>query len=98
MTVERFITDLDDLVDAVCGRLGKTKVVIFGHSWGSALGALYAARFSEKVAAYVGSGQSGDAASGEASSYTLALAEVAASRQAQGAEQAPRDRPAAPHR
>jgi pimeloyl-ACP methyl ester carboxylesterase len=76
MSVERFISDLDDLVDAVCGRLGKTKVVIFGHSWGSALGALYAARFPEKVAAYVGSGQYGDAAAGEASSYTLALAEA----------------------
>jgi pimeloyl-ACP methyl ester carboxylesterase len=34
--------------------------VIFGHSWGSALGVLYSARFAEKVAAYVGSGQVGD--------------------------------------
>jgi pimeloyl-ACP methyl ester carboxylesterase len=57
MTVEQFIADLDDLVKAVCARVGKTKVVIFGHSWGSALGVLYAGRFPEKVAAYVGSGQ-----------------------------------------
>jgi pimeloyl-ACP methyl ester carboxylesterase len=69
MTVEQFISDLDDLVEVVCERLGKTKVVIFGHSWGSALGALYAARFPEKVAAYAGSGQYGDAAAGEAGSY-----------------------------
>ena len=32
MTVEQFIADLDELVDAVCKRLGKTKVVIFGDS------------------------------------------------------------------
>lgn len=48
MTVEQFIFDLDELVDAVCGRLGKTKVVIFGHSWGSAFGTLYAARSPRK--------------------------------------------------
>ena len=42
MTVEQFIADLDQLVDAVCKRVRKNKVVIFGHSWGSALGVLYA--------------------------------------------------------
>ena len=76
MTVEQFISDLDELVDAVCERLGKTKVAIFGHSWGSALGVLYAARFPEKVAAYVGSGQIGDWAAGESASYAFALAEA----------------------
>jgi len=76
MTVEQFISDLDDLVDAVCKRLGTKKVAIFGHSWGSALGVLYAARFPQKVAAYVGSGQYGDAAAGEAASYAFALAEA----------------------
>jgi pimeloyl-ACP methyl ester carboxylesterase len=76
MTVERFIADLDELVDAVCTRLEKTKVVIFGHSWGSALGVRYAARFPDKVAGYVGSGQYGDAAAGEATSYAFALAEA----------------------
>jgi pimeloyl-ACP methyl ester carboxylesterase len=54
MTVGRFIADLDELVDAVRKRLGKKKVAILGHSWGSALGVLYAARFPEKVSAYIG--------------------------------------------
>ena len=76
MTVEQFISDLNELVDAICQRLHKTKVAIFGHSWGSALGVLYAARFPEKVAAYVGSGQIGDHPAGEAASYAFALAEV----------------------
>jgi pimeloyl-ACP methyl ester carboxylesterase len=76
MTVEQFLTDLDALVDAVCVRLGKEKVVLFGHSWGSALGVLYAARFPEKVAAYVGCGQIGDWGAGEAASYAIALAEA----------------------
>lgn len=76
MTVEQLISDLDELVDAVCERLDKTKVAIFGHSWGSALGVLYAARFPDKVAAYAGSGQIGDWAAGESSSYAFALAEA----------------------
>jgi pimeloyl-ACP methyl ester carboxylesterase len=76
MTVEQFISDLDELVDVVCARVGATKVALFGHSWGSALGVLYAARFPEKVAAYIGSGQIGDAAAGESASYAFALAEA----------------------
>jgi pimeloyl-ACP methyl ester carboxylesterase len=76
MTVEQFIADLDDLVDAVRAGLGKERVAIFGHSWGSALGVLYAARFPEKVAAYVGSGQLGDWPASELASYAYALAEA----------------------
>jgi pimeloyl-ACP methyl ester carboxylesterase len=76
MTVEQFIADLDELVEAVCKRFGKNKVAIFGHSWGSALGVLYAARFPEKVAVYVGTGQIGDWAKGESASYAFALAEA----------------------
>jgi pimeloyl-ACP methyl ester carboxylesterase len=34
MTVRQFIADLDELVDAVCNRVGKKNVAIFGHSWG----------------------------------------------------------------
>jgi pimeloyl-ACP methyl ester carboxylesterase len=76
MTVEQFIADLDELVQAVCERTGAKQVVIFGHSWGSALGVLYAARFAKKVAAYVGSGQIGDSAAAESASYAFALAEA----------------------
>jgi pimeloyl-ACP methyl ester carboxylesterase len=76
MTVEQFVADLDELIDAVCERLGKTTVAILGHSWGSVLGPLYAARFPEKVEAYVGSGQIGDWAAAESATYTFALAEA----------------------
>lgn len=76
MTAERFIADLDELVKVVCNRVGKRKAAIFGHSWGSALGVPYAARFREKVAAYVRSGQYGDWPASESSSYAFALAEA----------------------
>ena len=76
MNVEQFISDLDELVDATRDRLGRVKVAIFGHSWGSVLGPLYAARFPEKVEAYVGSGQIGDWAAAERATYAFALAEA----------------------
>jgi pimeloyl-ACP methyl ester carboxylesterase len=76
MTVEQFISDLDELVDAVCAWLGQKRVTIFGHSWGSALGVLYAARYPEKVAAYVGSGQIGNWPVAEAASYAFVLGEL----------------------
>lgn len=76
MTVEQFIADLDELVDAVRARLGQEKVVLFGHSWGTALGALYAARFPEKVAVYVGCEQIGDWVAAESVSYAFAVAEA----------------------
>jgi len=76
MTVAQFMEDLDELVEVIRERLGKKPVVIFGHSWGSALGALYAARFPQKVALYVGGAQIGDWASAESSSYAFALAEA----------------------
>jgi pimeloyl-ACP methyl ester carboxylesterase len=76
MTVEQFIADLDELVDEVCTRVGQTKVTIFGHSWGSVLGVLYAGRFPQKVAAYVGSGQIGNWPAAESASYAFALAEA----------------------
>lgn len=51
-------------------------MAIFGHSWGSLLGVLYAARFPRKVAAYVGSGQIGDWPAAEETSYAFALGEA----------------------
>jgi pimeloyl-ACP methyl ester carboxylesterase len=76
MTVERFVADLDELVDTVRDRLGSEKVVILGHSWGSVLGGLYSHRFPEKVAAYVGVAQIGDWPAAEASSYAYAVSKA----------------------
>ena len=76
MTVAQFIADLDQLVDLACARLGKKQVTILGHSWGSTLGVLYAARYPEKVAAYVGAAQVGDCRAAEAASYERAMTEA----------------------
>ncbi len=75
-TIEQFIADLDELVEVVRTRFRKDNVVLYGHSWGSVLGVLYAARFPHKVAAYVGTGQIGEWAAFETASYEFVLAEA----------------------
>lgn len=76
MTIEQFVTSLDELVDTVCHRCNKNKVTIFGHSWGSFLGPLYASRFPWKVAVYVGCGQLGDWMESEKATYAYVLDEA----------------------
>jgi pimeloyl-ACP methyl ester carboxylesterase len=76
LTVERFVADLDELVDAMLARFGKRQVVLLGHSWGTVIGTLYASRFPAKVAAYVGTGQVADATQSEVESYAFVLAEA----------------------
>src|SRR5262249_40616751 len=63
-------------VEVVRTRFGKERVVLLGHSWGSALGILYTARHPEKVAAYMGIGQVVDMAEGERLSYDFARTEA----------------------
>lgn len=76
MTLEHILADLDELVDALLARFGKSKLVVLGHSWGSVVGALYAARHPTKVSAYVGVGQVADMAASEMASYAFVLAEA----------------------
>jgi len=73
MTIDRFVADLDELVETLVARFGKRRVVLLGHSWGSLLGVLYTSRFPGKVAAYVGVGQVADMRASEAASYAFAL-------------------------
>jgi len=76
MTVEQFLADLDELITVVQRRFGKDKIVLLGHSWGTVLGVLYAARFPEKVSLYVGAAQIGDWPAADVSSYAFALGEA----------------------
>jgi len=73
MTIDRFVADLDELIEGLTARYDKRRVVLCGHSWGSLLGVRYVSRFPDKVAAYVGIGQVADMAASEAASYAFAL-------------------------
>jgi proline iminopeptidase len=54
LTISRHLADLDAVVDHLRHVLGQDKIVLIGHSWGSALGLLYVQRHPEKVSAFIG--------------------------------------------
>lgn len=76
MTIARFVADLDDVVELVRHRFQTERVVLLGHSWGSAIGLLYVARHPRKVAAYLGVGQVVDMPRGERESWAFARHEA----------------------
>ena len=76
MTVSQFVSDLDELVSYLTSRFHQRKVVLVGHSWGSALGVTYALAHPEKVAAFVGTGQVVSGAEGERGTYRFTVEEA----------------------
>nr|MBS0021469.1 alpha/beta hydrolase [Gammaproteobacteria bacterium] len=76
MTIDRFVRDLDEVVERVKRRFGKAKVVLLGHSWGTVLGTIYASQRPENVAAYVGVAQISNMAQQRRLAYEFTLAEA----------------------
>ncbi len=76
MTLEQFVSDLDELIDIVRQRFGAERVVLAGHSWGTNVGVAYVQAHPDKVSAYVGVSQVVGAAEGERRSYEFALSEA----------------------
>lgn len=74
MNIDRFVNDLDEVAELAKRRFNQDKVVLLGHSWGTVLGILYAARYPEKIAAYIGVAQIADMPQGDRLSYQFALA------------------------
>ena len=56
MTVERIADDAIEVAEHVCKRLGKSKVILVGHSWGAILGLHVIKSRPDRFAAYVGTG------------------------------------------
>jgi proline iminopeptidase len=87
LTLDQYVADLGGLVDGVRARLHKDKVVLVGHSSGTALGLVYTQRHPEHVAAYVGVGQIVNEVEGQERSYGFALAEAHARHNTQALAQ-----------
>lgn len=67
-----------EVADYVRRRLGQTKIILLGHSWGSAIALNMVQRRPDMFSAYVGTGQMVDKAAQEADSYAMVLARARA--------------------
>lgn len=74
MKPERFIDDTEEMVAFLRRDLGKRKIFLLGHSWGSYIGLEFARRRPEWLYAYIGTGQATDIPESERRGYAYALA------------------------
>ena len=73
MNIEQFVEDTREVTRYLLQKFGQDRLVLVGHSWGSAIGALTVARSPELYSCYVGIGQVANMAEGEALSYHWVL-------------------------
>jgi pimeloyl-ACP methyl ester carboxylesterase len=73
MTMPQFVDDVIALSAYLTSRFGKEKILLVGHSWGSAIGMLAIARRPDLFAGYVGIGQVSCMAEGEQISYAWVM-------------------------
>ena len=57
LTLDRFVSDADELVAYLRESYGKEKIFVLGHSWGTIIGLNLALRRPEWLHAYIGMGQ-----------------------------------------
>jgi proline iminopeptidase len=73
LTPERMVADAEELIAWVRKDLGKEKVFVLGHSFGSFLGVEVAQRHPEWLHAYIGVGQLTDGPEGERRGWRFAM-------------------------
>lgn len=73
LTRERLIADVEEMAAWVRAELGKDKIFVLGHSWGSFLGLQLAERHPEWLYAYIGVGQLVDGPESERRGWRFAI-------------------------
>lgn len=76
MSIEKFLSDVHELVLQLKAEFHQEKIFILGHSWGTVLGTLYTRDHAENVAAYIGQGQVAWLMEGEDRSYDFVMREA----------------------
>jgi pimeloyl-ACP methyl ester carboxylesterase len=83
MTPERFVQDTEELVTWLRGDLGKSKIFLLGHSWGSYVGLEFAKRHPEWLHAYIGTGQFANSPESERRGWAFAMQQAKATGNAE---------------
>jgi pimeloyl-ACP methyl ester carboxylesterase len=80
LTIDRMIDDGIEVVEFLRSYLGREKVVLIGHSWGSFLGVNMVRRRADLFSAYVGTGQLVNKKRNEEVNYERQLAQAEAAQ------------------
>jgi proline iminopeptidase len=83
MTMKRMVADAEEMTNWVRTELGKDKIFVMGHSWGSYLGLELAHRHPEWLYAYIGVGQLTDGPESERRGWAFALDAACRTRNAE---------------
>lgn len=78
MTLDQFVADAADVADYARRRLHQRRVILLGHSWGSALGVYVVKRHPELFSAFIGTAQPVRTADLQARYYAYTLARLRA--------------------
>ena len=73
MNIRQFVADTRELTVYLLEKFHQDRLVLVGHSWGTVVGALVVSKYPELYSCYVGIGQIGKMAEGEAASYRWTL-------------------------
>jgi proline iminopeptidase len=87
ITRERMLADTEELTTWIKRELGKEKIFVLGHSWGSYLGLELAKRHPEWLYAYIGVGQLTDGPESERRGWRFAMDAARRAGNAQAVEQ-----------
>lgn len=74
LSMERMVSDVDEVVAYLKDKFHQEKIIILGHSWGSILGTIYAQKYPNNVSVYIGTGQVIEMNINERIGYDAALA------------------------
>ena len=78
LTFDRMVADAEELIGYLQRTLGKDRIVLLGHSWGSIMGTFLVKAHPEWFSAYIGVGQVVDMEQNEIVSYDWVLREARA--------------------
>jgi len=73
MSAERVVEDAHEVTAYIRQQLNKDKIIIMGHSWGTALGTMLVQKYPEDYSAYIGVGQMIDTLNNERLGYNMVL-------------------------
>ena len=73
LSIERAVEDVYEVSQYMKEKLGKAKIIIVGHSWGTVLGSAFVQKYPQNCSAYIGVGQATNMRDNERVGYQAAL-------------------------